>query len=177
MSEAIYLADPDGNGIEIYADRPSSTWEYVDGKLRMDTLPFDAQGVLAELVVDAAPWQGIDARTKMGHIHLHVGDLNASGAFYTDVLGFEYMAGLHSAAFVSAGGYHHHIGFNTWNGIGAPPPPPDAVGLRYFSVILPNERERTRILERLSAAGIPYEQADGGVMASDPARNRILFCV
>lgn len=175
VSEAIYLADPDGNGIEIYADRPRSAWEYRNGRLQMDTLPFDAQGVLGELKSDAAPWDGIHADTRLGHIHLHVGDLDAAQAFYTDILGFDYVAGLPSAAFVSAGGYHHHIGLNTWNGVGVPPPPQDAAGLRYFTVVLPNAAELDLIAQRCFDANINYDRTEEGLQVQDPSQNTILF--
>ena len=117
VSEALYLSDPDENGLEIYRDRPRAEWRYQpDGQVIMDTLRLDFAGVLSELRRDSAPWNGIPAGTRIGHMHLQVGDLAQARVFYHDVLGFDIMADLSSygALFLSAGGYHHHIGLNIW---------------------------------------------------------------
>lgn len=177
-SEALYLADPDGNGIEIYADRPRSAWTYRNGQLQMATIPLDIESLMNELKTDPRPWNGLPRATRIGHIHLHVADLRAAEAFYRDVLGFDLM--LHygtSASFLSAGGYHHHIGLNTWAGIGAPPPPPDAVGLRWFTIAVPDRAEAERILRRAQEAGVRCEDQNGGVFLGDPSGNRMLVTV
>ena len=115
--------------------------------------------------------------TKMGHFHLYVGDLDKSMHFYHDVLGFDNMGMTRSfrMGMVSAGGYHHHIGFNTWVGEGAPPPPPDALGLRYFSFVLPNKTELERVVERIQQAGIVIEQTENGLRVRDPSQNGVVL--
>ena len=116
-------------GIEIYRDRPRSEWPYDKGQLRMATDPLDVDGVLAELNGHDEPWRGLHPQTVIGHMHLHVADIAQAEAFYCGVLGFDLMLRYgSSASFVSAGGYHHHIGLNIWAGVGAPPPHPDRLG-------------------------------------------------
>ncbi len=177
VSEAIYLDDPDGNGIEIYRDRPRSEWpRQPDGSLRMASDPLDLEGIMGELTQDEPEWHGLHSDTVLGHMHLHVSHLPESVAFYENVVGFETQTIWHNAAgFLSAGGYHHHLGINIWNGIGVPPPPPDSVGLRYFTVHLAGETERQALLSRLEAAGHPYEDGPDGILVRDPAENSILF--
>ncbi|HET9706021.1 MAG TPA: VOC family protein [Vicinamibacterales bacterium] len=137
VSEALYLNDPDGLGIEIYRDRPRESWPTVNGQVAMATDPLDLQALLEEAEGGAA-WSGLDAGTVMGHVHLHVPHLDAAEAFYCGAVGFDpTQRGYPGALFVAAGGYHHHLGLNTWTGIGAPPPPEDAVGLRSFTVESP----------------------------------------
>jgi len=178
VSEALYLSDPDGNGIELYRDLPRSAWEYENGMPRMATEPFDFQGVLGELENDPGPWSGLHPDTVLGHIHLHVAHLPEAVAFYEKVLGLDLVTVIQgSAAFLSAGGYHHHLGVNTWNGVGAPPPPPDSVGLRYFTVQLPNEKEQAELLARIGNAGVSIEKREHGLFVSDPSQNGIMFTV
>jgi catechol 2,3-dioxygenase len=134
VSEAVYLYDPDGLGIEIYRDRPRQEWVMRDGQLMMATDPLDLQSLLDEPGA-GSPWQGLEAGTVMGHVHLHVPSLDAAEAFFCGQVGFEpTVRGYPGALFVAAGGYHHHLGMNTWVGVGAPPPPEHAVGLRSFTV-------------------------------------------
>ena len=134
VSEALYLDDPDGLGIEIYRDRPRDEWPRRDGQLAMATDPLDLQGVFDEPGAEA-PWTGLDPGTMIGHVHLHVPHLDSAEAFYCGRIGFEpTVRGYPGALFVAAGGYHHHLGLNTWTGIGAPPPPEHAVGLRSFTI-------------------------------------------
>lgn len=134
VSEALYLDDPDGLGIEIYRDRPRAEWPARNGQLVMATDPLDLQGVFDEPGGET-PWTGLDAGTVIGHVHLHVPHLEAAEQFYCGRIGFEpTVRGYPGALFVAAGGYHHHLGLNTWTGIGAPPPPEDAVGLRAFTI-------------------------------------------
>lgn len=158
VSEALYLNDPDGNGIEIYADRPRDTWHRdPNGDYRMGTDPVDVDGLLA--ASEGLSWQGLPTGTVMGHVHFHVGDLEVAKQFYCDVLGFErtsYYA--NQALFIAAGGYHHHIGLNIWAGIGAPSTPENAVGIKYFTIVLPSEAELDAVLDRLKAANIHFEK-------------------
>ena len=133
VSEALYLSDPDGLGIEIYRDRPRDTWQRVNGQIAMATDPLDLQSVSAEPGAEL-PWTGLDAGTVIGHVHLHVASLVEAERLYCGIVGFEPMVRTYPGAlFVAAGGYHHHLGLNTWLGEGAPPPPENAVGLRGFS--------------------------------------------
>jgi catechol 2,3-dioxygenase len=176
VSEAIYLSDPDGNGIEVYRDRPRSTWAYEHGQIKMDTLPLDYRGILAELDGDQSTWDGLAPETVLGHMHLHVADLAAADKFYREVVGFDLMVNYGgSALFFSAGGYHHHLGVNTWAGVGAPPPPPNSVGLRYFEVQLANGEERANLLDRLQAGGAAHEERGRDLFVYDPSRNGLLF--
>ena len=178
VSEALYLADPDDNGIEIYRDRPRAEWPREQGQVRMATDPLDLDGILAELGGDDRPWTGLDPRTILGHMHLHVADLQAAQAFYHGLLGFDIVLRFGpSALFVSAGGYHHHIGLNTWAGVGAPSPPPDAAGLRHFAIALPNHAELDRVTDRLRQAGVALERSGEGVLLRDPSRNGVLLTV
>lgn len=135
VSEALYLNDPDGLGIEIYRDRPRDAWRTsAAGELAMSTDPLDLQGVADEPGADR-PWTGLEAGTAMGHVHLHVPHLDTAEAFYCGRIGFDpIVRGYPGALFVAAGGYHHHLGLNTWAGVGAPAPPETAVGLRGFTI-------------------------------------------
>jgi catechol 2,3-dioxygenase len=172
VSEALYLRDPDGNGIEIYRDRPRGQWP-VDarGAIRMDTLRLDLSGLLRELDSDADldPTKAVMAGTRIGHVHLQVSELDAAERFYCAVLGFDVAVRTYSGAlFVAAGGYHHHIGLNTWQTLGAPPVSPGGVGLRSFEVVLPDGAALTRVLDRVSAAGIEVQRPDADAAALDP---------
>jgi catechol 2,3-dioxygenase len=176
VSEAVYLADPDGNGIEIYRDRPRSEWYDARGNIKMATDPLDVRGVLAELNEQDAAWCGLEAGTKLGHMHLQVANARQAQAFYSNVLGFDLMMMYGpSAAFVSAGGYPHHIGMNTWNSAGAPPPPPESIGLRYFVTRLPNLEELGRVLDRVRAAGVAIDETDEGLLVRDPSQNAVVL--
>lgn len=174
VSEAVYLADPDGNGIEIYADRPRSAWPRMGGELRMATDPLDFDGLMAELRADGGPWQGLPASTIIGHVHLHVRDIPEARAFYCEVLGFDLVLRYGpSALFVSAGGYHHHIGLNTWAGAGAPPPPSNAAGLVRYEIVLPDAAALLALQERLQQAQIASSAGDGSLDLTDPSGNGI----
>jgi catechol 2,3-dioxygenase len=177
VSEALYLADPDGNGIEIYRDRSRDEWPRPGGTLRMGVEPLDLDGVLADLdVADQGKALALHRATTMGHVHLHVANLADAESFYAGVLGFDVMQRYGSGAlFVSAGGYHHHIGLNTWAGVGAPPAPPGALGLRYFTLRLPDESAQTRMLSELRDAGVPVAQEPGGALVHDPSGNAVLL--
>jgi catechol 2,3-dioxygenase len=175
VSEALYLSDPDGNGIEIYRDRPREEWPHRDGQLEMATLPLDLDSVLAESSDNSS---SMPAGTAVGHVHLQVSDLDEVERFYSGVLGFDVtVRGYPGALFVSAGGYHHHLGLNTWNSAGAAPPPPGSIGLRTFEVVLPDRAAFDDTLDRVRAAGIEGETADGGMLVRDPSGNGVLLTV
>ncbi len=162
VSEALYLSDPDGNGIEIYRDRPREQWQQVDGQLQMATLPLDLRGVLGELSADDPPQPLVPPGTRIGHTHLQVSELERTEEFYAGVLGFDVVVrGYPGALFVSAGGYHHHIGLNTWHSAGSGPAAPGSAGLRSFEVVLPGSGELEAVLGRVSDAGLPTEPVSG----------------
>jgi catechol 2,3-dioxygenase len=175
VSEALYLSDPDGNGIEIYRDRPRNQWRRVNGQLAMSTLPLDLRSVLAEMPEGAQVPPLVAPETRIGHVHLQVSDLDEAEAFYSGVLGFEVVVrGYPGALFVSAGGYHHHVGLNTWNSLGAGPAPAGAIGLRDFEITLPGAAELDRVLDRVRSAGIDVEPG-AEALIRDPAGNGILL--
>jgi catechol 2,3-dioxygenase len=173
VSEALYLSDPDGNGIELYRDRPREEWPRQDGSIQMATIPLD----LHSLSREASDAHGtLPAGTLMGHVHLKVSDLDDAERFYNRVLGFDVtVRGYPGALFFSAGGYHHHVGVNTWQSAGASPPPSGSVGLRSFQVLLPDSATLERMLERVHAAGIEHQPLDGGALVRDPAGNGVLL--
>jgi catechol 2,3-dioxygenase len=174
VSEAIYLSDPDAHGIEIYWDRPREIWEGTVGE-RLTTVPLDTASLLGELEDPArATFDGLPTGTVMGHVHLRVADIPSTIAFYRDVLGFGLMASLGtSAAFLSAGGYHHHVGTNTWESAGAAQAPPEAATLQRATVVLPDVGARDRVAGQ--AAGAGYEAVavddDRAVLVRDPSGN------
>ena len=165
--EAIYLPDPDGNGLELAADRPREQWPDYRTMYAIRPEPLDFRDLLAS-VGDEPTRQHVGPGLRVGHVHLHVGDVDRGLAFYRDVLGFDEIANLGSAAFVSAGGYHHHLAFNVWRGEGVPPPPEDAVGLHHWTVELADADALAAVRERLDAAGVDYEERDGGLLVRDP---------
>ena len=176
VSEAIYLPDPDGNGIEIYRDRPRDQWPKLNGNIRMATDPLDLDGLMTELDGQDAPWTGMHLQTVLGHMHLHVGNLPQANAFYGDVIGLDLIMRFgNSALFMSAGGYHHHLGLNTWAGVGAPPPPPDAIGMRHFTIKLPEVNEVGAIADRVRGNGGSIEEQDEGILARDPFQNGVML--
>lgn len=168
VSEALYISDPDENGIEVYRDRPRDGWRWENGRVRMGGGPVDIPGLLADAEREGKPWSGLPVGTKIGHVHLQIGDIAEGAAFYHDVLGFDIVAGMQSALFVSAGGYHHHIGMNIWHSEGATPAPADMVGLRFFTVALPNEDALQAVLARIEAAGITYTRTGDVIAVRDP---------
>jgi catechol 2,3-dioxygenase len=175
VSEALYLSDPDGNGIEIYRDLPRGGWPYEDDQLQMATNALDLRGVLSEIDGAEEPQRQAPSGTRIGHVHLQVAELEHSEAFYNGLLGFDVVVrGYPGALFVSAGGYHHHIGMNTWHSAGSTPPAPGSVGLRSFEVALPGGEELERVLARVRAAGITPETApDGATIVRDPSGNAV----
>jgi len=177
VSEALYLEDPDGNGIEIYRDRPRDQWQWSDGQVRMAANPVDIQGLLTEAAQSVEPWTGLPAGTTLGHIHLQVGDIAQAEAFYHDLLGFDIVARMPTALFISAGGYHHHLGMNTWHSRGAGAAPQGTAGLRFFTIDLPSEDARREVVARIEAAGLPTSQTGELVVMQDPWHNTILLQV
>jgi catechol 2,3-dioxygenase len=175
-SEALYLSDPEGNGIEIYRDRPREDWPQRDGSLAMDTLPLDLENLLAELGDSTQVEPLAPAGTTMGHVHLQVSDLAQAEEFYVAVLGFEVTVRAYPGAlFVSAGGYHHHLGLNTWHSAGSPPAPPGAAGLRSYEVVVPSADELQNVLRRIGDAGLDVSPQSAGHLVRDPFGNGVLL--
>ena len=179
VSEAIYLRDPDGHGIEIYADRPRELWEGVVGE-RMTTLPLDVENLLAQSFDFDPATEPFDRlagrRTVMGHVHLKAADIPSTVAFYRDTLGFGLIVQLGAqAAFLSAGGYHHHLGANTWESAGAPPAPPGSAALRHATIVLPDAAELERVTERLDAADVELSDTSGSPLVRDPSGNALVL--
>jgi catechol 2,3-dioxygenase len=173
--EAIYLPDPDGNGLELAADRPRERWPDLSDPafLRGGPQPLDLAGLLG-LVAGAELSPRADPGLAVGHVHLHVGDVDATLRFYTEVVGFEATLDFSpGGAFVSAGGYHHHVAFNTWRGAGVPDAPGDVVGLLHFTVYVPSDGELAAVRARLESADVPIEERDGDVLVRDPAGNAL----
>ena len=170
VSEALYLSDPDGLGIEVYADRPPDTWRYADGQLVMATDPLDARAVVA--AGGDTPWTGMPPGTMMGHIHLHVGDLEVADTFYRRALGLDLTTWSYPGAlFFSAGGYHHHLGTNTW----APGPAPaaDQAQLAEWTLVVPSAAQATTIAARLAASGAPTVIHGDEAVVTDPWGTRV----
>ncbi|MEW5939526.1 MAG: VOC family protein [Chloroflexota bacterium] len=189
MTKTTYLDDPEGNGIELYAESPEDgTWAFAngvyearrkDGSLSDGREPLDLDALFTHLKEDDRLDASIPLATRLGHIHLHVRNIDEAVDFYHGVLGFDLMgkAPSYRMAFVSAGGYHHHIGLNTWQGRGAPPPPADATGLRHFTVDLPNQVALDEVIARVDAAGLPSNQTEDGLLVHDPSQNGVVLTV
>jgi catechol 2,3-dioxygenase len=187
MTKTTYLNDPEGNGIELYTESPEDgTWNMANGSFdarRADGTPsngrepLDVEALFRHLTEEDKLDQPIPLATRLGHVHLHVRHVQEAVDFYHGVIGFDLMgiAPAFQAAFVSAGGYHHHVGLNTWQGEGAPPPPLDALGLRYFTVKLPDQQALNEVIARIDAAGIPTNQTPEGLFVSDPSQNGVLL--
>jgi catechol 2,3-dioxygenase len=187
MTKTTYLDDPEGNGIELYAESPEDgSWslangDYVttraDGTLSNGREPLNVNVLFGLLGSDDNLDQPIPPETRVGHVHLHVRNIPEAVDFYHGIIGFDVMgvAKAFRMAFVSAGGYHHHLGLNTWQGEGAPPLPADAAGLRYFTVELPNQEVLDQVTARVDAAGIPSNQTDEGLLIQDPSQNSVLL--
>ena len=176
VSEALYLTDPEGNGIEVYRDRARSEWQYPNGQLLINTTPFDVEGVLAAGDENQQEWNGFPDGTVIGHIHLHVGSVDAAESFYRDALGLDLISRYGpSATFLSAGGYHHHIGANTWAGVGIPAAPENAWGLNYFTIELPDTQALAQSRSQLERAGVAVAEREEGLFVRDAAGNGILL--
>jgi catechol 2,3-dioxygenase len=172
VSEAIYLRDPDRHGIEIYADRPRELWEGQVGR-RMTTEPLDVDDLLGEADGD---FDGLPAGTTMGHVHLKVASIPATVEFYRDLLGFDLVVErVPQAAFLSAGGYHHHLGANTWESAGAPPPPAGSAALRHATIVLPSAEERDEVARRVAEGGQETTDTSAGLLVRDPSGNAVVL--
>jgi catechol 2,3-dioxygenase len=177
VSEALYLEDPDMHGIEIYRDRPRAEWPRQNGQIMMGTGTVDIRGMIEEARQKGVRFNRLPPGTTLGHMHLQVGDIPEAEKFYCDVLGFDIVASMPSALFVSAGGYHHHIGMNTWHSQSAGRPPDDSVKLNLFTVELPNDDAREEVLKRLDQAQVSYARVSNDVVLDDPWGNRVLLRV
>jgi catechol 2,3-dioxygenase len=162
VSEALYLSDPEDNGVEIYRDRDRDQWPRApDGSVRMDTLPLDLGAVAdaSDGATDAPPG------TTLGHVHLEATDIGAARAFYVDTLGLGVQMDAGSALFLAAGGYHHHVGVNTWNGRSNPA---GGRGLAWFEAVAPDEGTLAAVRDRLAAADIAVTERESGIAVADP---------
>jgi catechol 2,3-dioxygenase len=189
MTKTTYLNDPEGNGIELYAESAEDgmflfengdfVTRRIDGSLSDGREALDIEALFSHLMPDDQLDVSLPSETHIGHMHLHVRDVEEAVGFYHGVLGFDLMGLSKSfrAAFVSAGGYHHHIGLNTWQGAGAPPPPPDALGLRYFTIVLPDQKTLAEVTARIATANIPANQTDNGLLVYDPSQNGVMLTV
>ena len=166
VSESFYLQDPDNLGIEVYADRPRDTWRRVGRELMMATDPVDIGGLLQ--AAGEARWTGAPAGTTMGHLHLHVGDMEQAEAFYSESVGFDRTVWHYPGAlFLAAGGYHHHLGTNTWAGSGATPLEPDDARLLEWTIVLPDRASLSSVEESLTSGGYASEREEGSEESSD----------
>lgn len=176
VSEAIYLPDPDGNGIEIYYDRPQTEWPFKNGELQMVTDPLNVEELLSELNEDHSEQAPLPADTTIGHMHLHVRNIPEAIAFYRDILGLNLIQRYGpSAAFLAAGDYHHHIGVNTWAGVDAPPPPEGSMGLRSFTITIPTPKDLNALEQNIRQAGQNTTPVENGFSIHDPSHNCIQF--
>jgi catechol 2,3-dioxygenase len=187
MTKTTYLDDPEGNNIELYCESPEDGIfevrngeiysRHADGRLSNGREPLDLEALFSHLKEDDRLDPPVPPETRMGHFHLYVSDLKETHRFYHDLLGFDDMGMARGfrMGMVSAGGYHHHIGFNTWQGEGAPPPPPDALGLKTISFILPDNAAWDQLLRRIEEIELPYNQTEEGILVTDPAGINVLF--
>jgi len=172
VSEALYLNDPDGNGIEIYHDRQAEEWTWQNNYVHMTTDSLDGEGVMK--AANGKQWSGMPANTVMGHIHLHVSHLQEAGTFYRNVLGYDVVCEFgKQALFLSTGRYHHHVGMNTWNGVGAPPPSANSVGMKEYSIAIPDVAYMEKIKHSLQELNLDYLEKDGVLYVHDPSNNQI----
>lgn len=188
MTKANYLWDPDGNGIEIYTESPEDGYmgfangTFVaydkDGHPRSGRDPIDLTELFSHMAEDDSITEPLPDATRMGHVHLHVADVDEALGFYHDLVGFDVMGHVPGVGFVSAGGYHHHLGLNTWAGHGARPAPPGSAGLRHFTIELPTRGDLDAVAGRLEHAGVPVaESGKNGFSATDPSANAVHFQV
>lgn len=171
VSEAFYISDLDGNGLELYRDRPREEWPRLNGEIQMDNAQIDFKSLFAE--AGDEQWNGAPRGTTLGHMHLRIGDLERARQFYIETLGFELVTTYPGALFVSAGGYHHHLGLNIWQSHSAPPAPANAVGLEQFTILLPDATEIEAAAARLATATIAYTRDDDALIVNDPWQNTL----
>jgi catechol 2,3-dioxygenase len=177
VSEALYLNDPDGNGIEIYRDRDPSGWNWVDHEVEMTTIPLDMENVLTSQVAGKS-WEGMPEGTVMGHIHLHVAELVKTEEFYVKGLGFDVVNRYGGQAlFLSNAKYHHHVAVNLWNGSGAPKPAENSVGLKSFTLIYTDENVRQEAIDHLKKVGAVVTEENHIFVTQDPSGNTIELAV
>jgi catechol 2,3-dioxygenase len=189
MTKTTYLDDLEGNGIEMYCESPEDGWmgnengQYIarraDGSLSNGREPLDLDALFSHLKDDDKLDSPVSLETRVGHVHLHVRNIDEALNFYHGIIGFDVMgnAPAMQAAFISAGGYHHHLGLNTWQGAGAPPPPANAPGLRYFTIELPNQIAYDEVVARIDSAGIASNQTKAGLLLHDPSQNGVVLTV
>lgn len=188
MTKTTYLADPEGNEIELYCESPEDGIftvnaagnffaQHADGTASDGREPLDLEALFSLLQADDRLDAPPPAETRLGHFHLYVASLAETRHFYHDLLGFDDMGTANDfrMGMVSAGGYHHHIGYNTWRGEGAPPPPPDALGLRHIAFAFASCEAWQKFIARLEEVELPYHRTDEGIFLSDPAQNTLLF--
>lgn len=168
VSEAIYLDDPDGLGVEIYRDRPRAEWPHEHGRLKMATNPIDADGLLALVEREDDLDAPAPAGTRLGHVHLQAGDLDRAGDFWLGGVGLDLVTSYPGALFMSAGGYHHHVAANVWSSRGRGPAPEDTARLVHFEMILPGEGAVEEAAAGLRRAGVLVARAEGGMLVEDP---------
>jgi len=170
VSEALYTADPDSNGIELYADRPRSQWPWHGNQVDMVTDPLDINDLINAGM--RSKGNGLPRQTDIGHVHLQVSNLERARQFYGDLLGMDVtQADYPGALFLSAGKYHHHLGVNVWAGESAAAPPENAVGLYSFGLLIPDRTARRILVDRLKQADVPLEERPGSVLVRDPDGN------
>jgi len=175
VSEALYMHDPDGNEIEIYRDLAPTEWKWEDDEVAMAVDPLNFEGLLKH-ATPSKPWQGMPPEAVMGHIHLHVSELIKTEEFYVKGLGFDVVNRFgEQALFLSTDKYHHHIAVNTWNGIGAPTPPKNSVGLKSYTLVWPSEEARDQVVENLKNIGADVIEKDNTIVTQDPSGNQIIL--
>ena len=187
MTKTTYLDDPEGNGIELYAESPEDgiftvenndfVTRRADGTLSDGREPLDVKALFSLLSEDDKLDAPIPSETRVGHVHLYVRNVQEAVDFYHGIIGFDVMgnSSTFQAAFISAGGYHHHLGLNAWQGEGAPPPPADAVGLRHFTIDLPNQQALDEVVARINHAEIAFNQTEDGLLLVDPSQNGLVL--
>jgi catechol 2,3-dioxygenase len=175
VSEAFYLDDPEGNGIEVYNDRPREAWQREDGLIVMPTKQLDVESILREVDPETATYPSAPGGLRIGHIHLRVGDVDRAEQFYRGVVGLDLTRRRGGATFMSSGGYHHHVGANVWHSKGAGPRDPNRAGLAWFAVEAADAGTLNAIGERLKAAQAPVAATADGLESADPWGTRIRF--
>jgi catechol 2,3-dioxygenase len=174
VSEALYFSDPDGNGIEVYRDRDPAGWTWQDNQVEMAVDPLDFEDLLQ--AGEKGRWQGLPKETVMGHIHLHVAEMENTKHFYEKGLGFETVSQFgNQALFISTGKYHHHIGLNTWNGVGAPQPSENSVGLQSYTISYPTKEAVHHTVQKLKAIGASVKEEENQAITKDPSGNKIII--
>lgn len=175
VSEALYLNDPEGNGIEVYRDRPADEWNWNDGQVEMATVALDGDGVVRSAQEAGRTWSGLPDETVMGHVHLHVSNLAETERFYREGLGFEVATYYPGALFMSTERYHHHLGLNVWNGEGIPAQETDSAGLKAYTLVFPDSEAVQKAAEQLRSIGAEVNEDGGHTVTADPSGNRIIL--